>query len=185
MLLVSFHSAHRDGIYMDRRGSSSSGLTSLGFGVLAFNSVLAIYTYWGDASSVGFVLLADAARSCSSSSASVSWSSRAAAAGAGMSRSRPPCGPSRRCSRSCSRPGLRRWCRRSSAPLSGGWPSPPSPAASGRSSSIHDVLLVADRVFVCFLVVAACTGILFVIFCLYMYSIYLYDIPYISNYKSF
>jgi len=44
---------------MDRQGSG--GLTSLGFAVLAFNSVLAIYTSWGDAASVGFVLLADAA----------------------------------------------------------------------------------------------------------------------------
>jgi hypothetical protein len=43
---------------MDRQGSS--GLTSLGFGVLALNSVLAIYTSWGDASSVAFVLAADA-----------------------------------------------------------------------------------------------------------------------------
>ncbi|XP_066373182.1 uncharacterized protein [Miscanthus floridulus] len=38
-----------------------SCLTSLGFGVLAFNSGLAIYTSWGDPRSVGFVLLADAA----------------------------------------------------------------------------------------------------------------------------
>jgi hypothetical protein len=44
---------------MDRQ--ESSGLTSLGFGVLAFNSVLAIYTSWGDAASVATVLAADAA----------------------------------------------------------------------------------------------------------------------------
>ncbi|XP_066374312.1 uncharacterized protein [Miscanthus floridulus] len=43
---------------MDRQRSC---LTSLGFGVLAFTSVLAFYSSWGDASSVGFVLLADAA----------------------------------------------------------------------------------------------------------------------------
>jgi hypothetical protein len=43
---------------MDRQWSC---LTSLGFGFLAFNSGLAIYNSWGDASSVAFVLLADAA----------------------------------------------------------------------------------------------------------------------------
>ena len=43
---------------MDRQRSC---LTSLGFGVLAFTSVLAFYSSWGDASSVGFVLLADTA----------------------------------------------------------------------------------------------------------------------------
>ncbi|WVZ82542.1 hypothetical protein U9M48_029796 [Paspalum notatum var. saurae] len=39
----------------------SSGLTKLGFGVLACNSALAVYTSWGDPGSVVFVLLADAA----------------------------------------------------------------------------------------------------------------------------
>jgi hypothetical protein len=43
---------------MDRQRSC---LTTLGFGVLGLNSVLAIYSSWGDASSVAFVLLADAA----------------------------------------------------------------------------------------------------------------------------
>ncbi|WVZ82565.1 hypothetical protein U9M48_029819 [Paspalum notatum var. saurae] len=39
-----------------------SGLTSwLGFGALACNSGLAIYSSWGDAGSVAFVLAADAA----------------------------------------------------------------------------------------------------------------------------
>ena len=37
------------------------GLIKLGFGVLACNSVLAIYNSWGDATSVSLVLLADAA----------------------------------------------------------------------------------------------------------------------------
>jgi hypothetical protein len=43
---------------MDRR---YSGLTKLGFGVLACNSALAVCKSWGDASSVAFVLVADAA----------------------------------------------------------------------------------------------------------------------------
>jgi hypothetical protein len=43
---------------MDRQRSC---LTCLCFGALAFNSVLAIYSSWGDASSVAFFLLADAA----------------------------------------------------------------------------------------------------------------------------
>ena len=38
-----------------------SGLTKIGFGVLACNSALAIYKSWGDAGSVAFVLTADAA----------------------------------------------------------------------------------------------------------------------------
>ncbi|OEL25763.1 hypothetical protein BAE44_0013217 [Dichanthelium oligosanthes] len=38
-----------------------SGLTKLGFGVLACNSALAIYKSWGDTGSVAFVLAADAA----------------------------------------------------------------------------------------------------------------------------
>ncbi|CAN6172505.1 unnamed protein product [Urochloa humidicola] len=38
-----------------------SGLTKVGFAVLACNSALAIYRSWGDASSVAFVLAADAA----------------------------------------------------------------------------------------------------------------------------
>jgi hypothetical protein len=39
-----------------------SGLTTIiSFTVLAFNSGLAIYSSWGDAGSVGFMLLADAA----------------------------------------------------------------------------------------------------------------------------
>jgi hypothetical protein len=38
-----------------------SGLSKLGFGVLACNSGLAIYNSWGDATSISFVLLADAA----------------------------------------------------------------------------------------------------------------------------
>ncbi|CAD6340273.1 unnamed protein product [Miscanthus lutarioriparius] len=38
-----------------------SGLIKLGFGVLACNSGLAIYNSWGDATSISFVLLADAA----------------------------------------------------------------------------------------------------------------------------
>ncbi|XP_066378432.1 uncharacterized protein [Miscanthus floridulus] len=37
------------------------GLIKLGFGVLACNSGLAIYNSWGDATSISFVLLADAA----------------------------------------------------------------------------------------------------------------------------
>ncbi|AQL02133.1 uncharacterized protein LOC100278059 [Zea mays] len=36
-----------------------AGLTKAGLGVLAFNSGLAIYNSWGDASSVAFVLSAD------------------------------------------------------------------------------------------------------------------------------
>jgi hypothetical protein len=43
---------------MDRR---YSGLTKLGFGVLACNSVLAVCKSWGDVGSVAFVLVADAA----------------------------------------------------------------------------------------------------------------------------
>ena len=43
----------------DRRYST---LTKLGLGALTFNSALAVYNSWGDASSVGlFVLLADTA----------------------------------------------------------------------------------------------------------------------------
>ena len=42
---------------MDRQ---YAGLTKLALGVLTFNSVLAIYNSWGDASSVSFVLAADA-----------------------------------------------------------------------------------------------------------------------------
>jgi hypothetical protein len=42
----------------DRRYST---LTRLGMGALTFNSALAVYNSWGDASSVGFVLTADAA----------------------------------------------------------------------------------------------------------------------------
>ncbi|CAL5044615.1 unnamed protein product [Urochloa decumbens] len=38
-----------------------SGLTKVGFVVLACNSALAIYRSWGDAGSVAFVLAADAA----------------------------------------------------------------------------------------------------------------------------
>ncbi|CAL5050989.1 unnamed protein product [Urochloa decumbens] len=38
-----------------------SGLTKIGFAVLAFNSALAIRHSWGDAASVAFVLAADAA----------------------------------------------------------------------------------------------------------------------------
>ncbi|CAN6208736.1 unnamed protein product [Urochloa humidicola] len=38
-----------------------SALTKVGFGVLAFNSALAIRNSWGDAGSVAFVLAADAA----------------------------------------------------------------------------------------------------------------------------
>ncbi|CAN6172501.1 unnamed protein product [Urochloa humidicola] len=38
-----------------------SGLTKIGFAVLAFNSVLAIRSSWDDAGSVAFVLGADAA----------------------------------------------------------------------------------------------------------------------------
>ncbi|KAJ1257983.1 hypothetical protein BS78_10G038300 [Paspalum vaginatum] len=36
-------------------------LTTLGFGVLACNTGLAVYSSWGDAGSVAFALLADAA----------------------------------------------------------------------------------------------------------------------------
>jgi hypothetical protein len=39
----------------------SSALTKIGFSILAFNSALAIRNSWGDASSVAFVLAADAA----------------------------------------------------------------------------------------------------------------------------
>ncbi|TVT97347.1 hypothetical protein EJB05_57415, partial [Eragrostis curvula] len=42
---------------MDRQ----SALTKIGFGVLAFNSALAVYKSWGDAGSVAFVLAADTA----------------------------------------------------------------------------------------------------------------------------
>ncbi|WVZ82535.1 hypothetical protein U9M48_029789 [Paspalum notatum var. saurae] len=42
-------------------GAQYSALTKLGFGALAFNSALAVYNSWGDAASVAFVLLADAA----------------------------------------------------------------------------------------------------------------------------
>ncbi|TVU12634.1 hypothetical protein EJB05_46285, partial [Eragrostis curvula] len=38
-----------------------SALTTIGCGVLAFNSGLAIYKSWGDAGSIAFVLAADAA----------------------------------------------------------------------------------------------------------------------------
>jgi hypothetical protein len=38
-----------------------SALTKLGVSVLTFNSALAIYNSWGEASSVAFVLTADAA----------------------------------------------------------------------------------------------------------------------------
>ncbi|CAN6165131.1 unnamed protein product [Urochloa humidicola] len=38
-----------------------SALTKLGFGALAFNSALAVYKSWGDAGSVTFVIVADAA----------------------------------------------------------------------------------------------------------------------------
>ncbi|WVZ82547.1 hypothetical protein U9M48_029801 [Paspalum notatum var. saurae] len=41
-------------------GQRSAALTTLGVGALAFNSALAVYTSWGDAGSVAFVLLADA-----------------------------------------------------------------------------------------------------------------------------
>ena len=43
---------------MADRGYST--LTKLGLGALTFNSALAIYNSWGDASSVSFVLAADA-----------------------------------------------------------------------------------------------------------------------------
>jgi hypothetical protein len=39
----------------------SVALTAIASAVLAFNSVLAIYSSWGDAASVAFVLVADAA----------------------------------------------------------------------------------------------------------------------------
>ncbi|KAJ1257991.1 hypothetical protein BS78_10G039100 [Paspalum vaginatum] len=43
-------------------GARCSALTKLGFGALAFNSALAVYSSWGhDTGSVAFVLLADAA----------------------------------------------------------------------------------------------------------------------------
>ncbi|CAL5050988.1 unnamed protein product [Urochloa decumbens] len=42
-------------------GGQYSALTKLGFGALAFNSSLSVYNSWGDASSVAFVLAADAA----------------------------------------------------------------------------------------------------------------------------
>ncbi|WVZ82545.1 hypothetical protein U9M48_029799 [Paspalum notatum var. saurae] len=42
-------------------GAQYSALTKLGLGALAFNSALAFYNSWGDAASVAFVLLADAA----------------------------------------------------------------------------------------------------------------------------
>ncbi|CAN6165130.1 unnamed protein product [Urochloa humidicola] len=42
-------------------GQQYSGLTKIGFAVLAFNSALAIRNSWGDAGSVAFVLAADAA----------------------------------------------------------------------------------------------------------------------------
>ncbi|GJN29650.1 hypothetical protein PR202_gb17899 [Eleusine coracana subsp. coracana] len=42
-------------------GRRSSALTKMGLGVLAFNSALAVYNSWDDASSVLFVLAADAA----------------------------------------------------------------------------------------------------------------------------
>ncbi|KAJ1257979.1 hypothetical protein BS78_10G038000 [Paspalum vaginatum] len=46
---------------MDQQQQWPSGLTTLGFAVLACNSGLAVYSSWGDAGSVAFVLLADTA----------------------------------------------------------------------------------------------------------------------------
>jgi hypothetical protein len=43
-----------------------SALTIIGSSVLAFNSGLAIYNYWGDAGSVGFILSFSASSSCAS-----------------------------------------------------------------------------------------------------------------------
>ncbi|KAJ1257987.1 hypothetical protein BS78_10G038700 [Paspalum vaginatum] len=45
----------------DRQRRQYSTLTKVGLGVLACNSVLAIYNSWHDSGSVAFVLLADAA----------------------------------------------------------------------------------------------------------------------------
>ncbi|RCV20185.1 hypothetical protein SETIT_4G035600v2 [Setaria italica] len=42
-------------------GRRYSALTKLGFGALAFNSVVALYNSWGGAGSAAFVLAADAA----------------------------------------------------------------------------------------------------------------------------
>ncbi|CAN6202556.1 unnamed protein product [Urochloa humidicola] len=50
-------SSNRQSLGMD----GQSALIKLGFGVLAFNSALAIRNSWGDAGSVSFVLAADAA----------------------------------------------------------------------------------------------------------------------------